>query len=112
MEGSRNSTRTIDDAGTGPHAARDRAFNAASPAVERLASGAHRAVDKVAGAATQVVNTLGVKGEQLKGVEGRVMDACRGSVREHPVASLGIALAAGFVLSRLLSSRSNGGPAA
>jgi ElaB/YqjD/DUF883 family membrane-anchored ribosome-binding protein len=41
-----------------------------------------------------------------------VMDACRGSVREHPVASLGIALAVGFVLSRLLRSRSNGDPAA
>lgn len=112
MEGSQNLTRTMDDAGVRPHPAMDRAFDAARPAVDRLASGAHNAVDKIAGAATQVVNTLGVKGEQLKGAEARVMDACRGSVREHPVASLGIALAVGFVLSRLLSSRSNGGPPA
>lgn len=112
MEGSRNLTRAIDDASAGPHPAMDRGFDAARPAIGRLASSVHEAVDKIAGAATQVVNTLGAKGEQLKGVEGRVMDACRGSVREHPVASLGIALAVGFVLSRLLRSRSNGDPAA
>jgi ElaB/YqjD/DUF883 family membrane-anchored ribosome-binding protein len=112
MEASRNLTRTSDDAGAGPDPATDRAFDAARPAVDRLASGAHNAVDRIAGAATQVVNTLGVKGEQLKGAEVRLMDACRGSVREHPVASLGIAVAVGFVLSRLLSSRSNSDPAA
>ena len=93
MEGSRNLTRTIDDAGAGPHPAIDRAFDAARPAVDRLAFGAHKAVDKIAGAATQAADALEVKGEQLKGVQVRVMDECRGYVREHPVASLGIALA-------------------
>ena len=112
MEVSRTLTRTIDDAGAGPHPAIERAPEAASTVVDRFASGSHRAVDKIAGVAAQAVNTLGVKGEELKGAQARVMDACRSSVREHPVASLGIALAAGFVLSRLLSSRSRSDPAA
>jgi ElaB/YqjD/DUF883 family membrane-anchored ribosome-binding protein len=31
------------------------------------------------------------------------MEQCRGYVRDNPIASLGIAIAAGFLLSRLLS---------
>ena len=84
MEAPSTSTRTIDDAGAGPHPAIARASDAASSAVDRFASGSHKAVDKIAGAAAQAVNTLGVKGEELKGVQVRVMDACRSSVREHP----------------------------
>ena len=105
MEASGTSTRTVDDASAGAHSAIDKVSDAARPAVDRLASGAHEAVDKIAGAAAQAADALGAKGEQLKGVQVRVMDACRGYVREHPVASLGIAVAVGFVLSRLLSSR-------
>jgi ElaB/YqjD/DUF883 family membrane-anchored ribosome-binding protein len=112
MEVPRTLTRTIDEAGAGPHPAIERASDAASAVVDRFASGTHRAVDKIADAAAQAVNTLGVKGEELKGAQVRVMDACRSSVREHPVASLAIALAAGFVLSRLMRSRSGSDPAA
>jgi ElaB/YqjD/DUF883 family membrane-anchored ribosome-binding protein len=112
MEVPRTLTRTIEDAAAGPHPVIERAPEAASTVVDRFASGTHRAVDKIADAAAQAVNTLGVKGEELKGAQVRVMDACRSSVREHPVTSLAIALAAGFVLSRLLRSRSNNDPAA
>jgi ElaB/YqjD/DUF883 family membrane-anchored ribosome-binding protein len=73
--------------------------------VDRLASGAHQAVDKIADAAGQAAETLGVKGEQLKNAQMQAMEQCRGYVRDHPVMSLGIAVAAGFLLSRLLSSR-------
>jgi len=105
MEASGTLTRTVDDASAGAHSAIDRVSDAARPAVDRLASGAHEAVDTIAGAAARAADALRVKGEQLKGVQVRVMDTGRGYVREHPVASLGIALAVGFVLGRLLSSR-------
>jgi ElaB/YqjD/DUF883 family membrane-anchored ribosome-binding protein len=105
MEASRTLTRTVDDASAGAHRAIDNVSDAARPAVDRLASGAHEAVDKIAGAAAQAADAFGAKGEQLKGVQVRVMDTGRAYVREHPVASLGIALAVGFVLSRLLSAR-------
>ena len=103
MEASRTITRTVDDASAGAHRAIDDVSDAARPAVDRLASGAHEAVDRIAGAAAQAADALGAKAEHLKGVQVRVMDAGRGYVREHPVASLGIALAVGFVLARLLA---------
>lgn len=80
--------------------------NTARPAVERVASGAHQAVDSIAGAANEAVESLSVKGGQLKEMQSRFLTSCSGYVQEHPVASLGIALATGFLLSRLLSSSS------
>ena len=98
-------TRTVDQATTGAHKAIDKASDAARPAVDRLASGAHQAVDKIAGAAAQAAETFDVKSEQLKDAQARLTENCSAYVRDHPMTSLGIALAAGFVLSRLLSSR-------
>jgi ElaB/YqjD/DUF883 family membrane-anchored ribosome-binding protein len=62
-------------------------------------------VDRVAGAATQAAETLGVKGEQIKTAQQKVVEGAREYMNEHPVATLGAAVAVGFVLSRLLSSR-------
>lgn len=104
-DGSRNMTRTVEQASTGAHDAINKVSDAARPAVDRFASGAHHAVDRIASAAGQAAETLGVKGEQLKKFQAQAIDQCRGYVRENPVASLGIAIAAGFLLSKLLSSR-------
>ena len=97
--------RTVDQATTGAHNAIDKASDAARPAVDRLASGAHQAVDKIAGAAAQAAETLDLKSEQLINAQTRLTENCREYVRDNPVISLGIAVAAGFLLSRLLSSR-------
>ena len=102
---SRTLTRTVDQASTGAHDMIDKVSDAARPVVDRIASGAHRAVDKIAGAAGQAAETLSVKGRQLKNAQVRGMEQCRGYVRENPVTALGIAVAAGFLLSRLLRFR-------
>lgn len=73
--------------------------------VNRLRSGAHDTVDKVADATTQAAEVLNQKGEQLKNAEQQFVENCRGYVHEKPVASLGIAVGVGFLLSRLLSGR-------
>lgn len=73
--------------------------------VNRLRSGAHEAVDKVANATTQAAEVLSQKGEQLKNVEQQFVEDCRGYIHENPLASLGIAVGTGFLLSRLLSGR-------
>ena len=104
-DGSRTLARTVDQASTGVHDAIDKVSDAARPVVDRIASGAHQAVDKIAGAAGQAAENLGVSGEQLKNAQMQAMEQCRVYVRDHPVASLGIAIAAGFLLSRLWSSR-------
>lgn len=97
--------RTVDQATSGAHKVIDKASDAARPAVDRLATGAHQAVDKIAGAATQAAATLDLKSEQIMDAQSRLTETCRDYVRDNPVTSLGIAVAAGFLLSRLLSSR-------
>jgi ElaB/YqjD/DUF883 family membrane-anchored ribosome-binding protein len=79
--------------------------DAARPAVDRMASSADAVVDKVAGVAVHVAESLDTKGDQLIGVEKKLAESARGYLRDHPLASLGIAVAAGYALSRLLSSR-------
>ncbi|MGZ8158784.1 MAG: DUF883 family protein [Methylobacter sp.] len=73
--------------------------------VNRLRSGAHEAVDKVADATTQVAEVLSQKGEQAINAEQHLVEKCRGYIEEKPLASIGIAVGAGFILSRLLSGR-------
>lgn len=104
-DGSRNLGRAVDQASSGAHDVIDEAARAARPAVARVATSAHRAVDKIASVAEQAADSLGVRSEQMMRLQGEAMDHVRGYVRQNPVASLGIALAAGYLLSKLLSSR-------
>ena len=73
--------------------------------IDNAANSAHEAVDKVASATNQAAEAIGEKGEQLKNAEQQLMEDCRGYVRDNPITSLGIAVAAGFLLSRVLSGR-------
>ena len=73
--------------------------------IDKASKSAHEAVDKVASATNQAAETLSEKGEQLKNAEQQLVENCRGYIRDNPVTSLGIAVAAGFLLSRLLSGR-------
>jgi len=62
-------------------------------------------VDKVADASHQAAENLEHKSEQLKHCEQRLLRNCQAYVRENPISSIGIAVAAGFLLSRLLNNR-------
>lgn len=96
--------RTVDQTATDAHNAIDEASDAVHPAIDHLAGGVHQAVDKIGAAAIQAAETLELKRQQLKDAQARVTENCREYVRENPVTSLGIAVAAGFLLSRLLSA--------
>jgi ElaB/YqjD/DUF883 family membrane-anchored ribosome-binding protein len=76
-----------------------------APVVDRVAAGAHEAVDKAASAANAAAKTLGKKSEEFKAVQDRYIDVCRNQVRDNPLAALGVAVAAGFVISLLFSRR-------
>lgn len=95
----------VDHASANAHEKIDRASAAVHPSVDRVAQGAHQAVDKLAGAATQASHQWDEKSEQMKDLQQKLTDDCRSYVREKPVASLAIAAAAGFLISRLLRSR-------
>ena len=76
-----------------------------APVVERVAAGAHEAVDKAASAAAAAAKVVEKKGGELMAAQERYIDGCRERVRDKPLAALGIALAAGFMLSFLLNRR-------
>jgi len=72
---------------------------------DKVSHSAHDAYDKIADATSQAAEALGEKGEQLKKTEQQLMKSCRGYISENPMTSVSIAVAAGFLLSRLLSRR-------
>ncbi len=73
--------------------------------IDNVSHSAHETVDKIANASNQAAEAIGEKRAQLKNAEQQLVENCRGYVRDNPVTSLGIAVAAGFLLSRLLSGR-------
>jgi len=73
--------------------------------IDKASHSAHEVVDKIASVTSQAAEAMGEKGDQLKSAEQRMMNQCRGYVHDNPITSLGIAVAAGFLLSRLLSGR-------
>lgn len=73
--------------------------------IDKATNYAHEAVDKMAQVTNQAADAIDEKGLQLKNAEQRLIKNCQGYVRDNPVTSLGIAVAAGFILSRLLSGR-------
>ena len=73
--------------------------------IDKAANSAHEAIDKATRATNQATEALDKKSEQLKNAEQQIVEDCRVYVRDNPIASLGIAVAAGFLLSRVLSGR-------
>lgn len=73
--------------------------------VNKASSFAHESVDKIADLSNQTIDAIEEHSQQLKDTEHRVIKNCQLYVRDNPVTSLGIAIASGFILSRLLSSR-------
>ena len=73
--------------------------------LDKASKSAHKAYDKLSDATSQAAESLGEKGEQLKKAEQQLMKSCRGYISDNPVTSVGIAVTAGFLLSRLLSRR-------
>ena len=69
--------------------------------IERASSSAHDAIDT----ASQYAERFGEKAEEWLELKDTWVEGAREYVREHPVAALGIAVAAGYVLSMLMRSR-------
>ena len=82
--------------------AADDAASKAKPAIDKVATMAHQAVDKAAGAAAPTAEWLASQAETLDATQKKlVADACN-YISANPLKAVGIALAAGFVLSRAL----------
>ncbi len=70
--------------------------------IDNVSQSAHETVDKIAHVSYQTAEVLGEKGKQLKTAEQELVESYRTYIRENPIRSVGIAVAAGFILSRLL----------
>lgn len=86
----------------GMHGSIEKLADAARPAADRLANAAQQAIDKAVVVATEASDKLSATSEQIQDLRQRAMEAARTQVRNKPMVAVGIALAAGFVLSRAL----------
>ncbi len=71
--------------------------------IDKASDYAHGAVDKIADMSYQAAEVIGEKGDQLRTAEQELVENYRNYIRECPIKSVGIAVAAGFLLSRLMS---------
>jgi len=82
--------------------AADEAARKAKPAIDRVAAMAHQAVDKATGAVAPTADWLSEQGESINATQKKlVADTCS-YVSANPLKALGIAVVAGFLLSRAI----------
>jgi ElaB/YqjD/DUF883 family membrane-anchored ribosome-binding protein len=79
----------------------DEAARKAGPVVDRIAKAAHQAVDSAASAAAPAADWIAEQGEHLNEAQKKLVDDLCKYVSANPMKSLGIALAAGFLISRM-----------
>lgn len=82
--------------------AADNAMRKATPAIDRVAQAAHQAVNKVADVAGPTADWLSERGDSLRATQRKVVADTGQYVAGNPWKSLGIALAAGFLISRFV----------
>jgi ElaB/YqjD/DUF883 family membrane-anchored ribosome-binding protein len=70
--------------------------------VERLSQTAHQAVDRAASAASAYAERFGDKGEELMQMPQDWLETAREYVRDNPLQAIGMAAAAGYLLSILM----------
>jgi ElaB/YqjD/DUF883 family membrane-anchored ribosome-binding protein len=73
--------------------------------IERVGESAHQAVDRVADTAAAYAERFNEKAEEWLEMKDNWVEGAREYVREHPIAALGMAVAAGYILSMLMRSR-------
>jgi ElaB/YqjD/DUF883 family membrane-anchored ribosome-binding protein len=73
--------------------------------VDRLSQTAHQAVDRAASAASAYAERFGEKSEEFMQMPQDWLETARDYVRENPMQAVGMAVAAGYLLSILMRSR-------
>ena len=82
------------------HGTVDHVAQGAHDAVDRIADKADPAIDRLRSAASDAQSTAYTKYDEL--INGQWVETVREEVRARPLAAVGIALAAGLLLSRLI----------
>ncbi|NML13551.1 hypothetical protein [Azohydromonas caseinilytica] len=103
LSGSGNSAMAQGTQGSG--ASMDRMVQSAHEAVDRLAEKAAPALERLRSTMGSATEKLPMSKDELSAMQEEWVTSLRDTVREHPIASLAVAAAAGVLLSRMLSSR-------
>ena len=77
----------------------------AEPTSNRAGASAAEGIQRAAESASQYAEQFGAKAEEWLEMKDTWVEGAREYVREHPIAALGMAAAAGYVLSMLMRSR-------
>lgn len=106
---SNNTEGTLNKASSSAHAvvnsiagAADEAVGKAKPAIDKVVIMAHEAVDKAAGAAAPTTDWLNEKCESINATQKQLVADTRSYVSANPLKAVGIAVVAGFLLSRIV----------
>jgi ElaB/YqjD/DUF883 family membrane-anchored ribosome-binding protein len=83
----------------------DRMVQSAHEAVDRFAEKAAPALEKLRSTMGSATEKLPMSKDELSAMQQEWTASLRDTVREHPLASLAVAAAAGVLISRMLSSR-------
>ena len=97
-----NGASKLDKASSALHTAIDEAARKAKPAIDRAATLAHDATDKLSSASSQTADWMSAKGESLSASQKKLVEDTCSYVSANPLKSLAMAVAAGYVLSKLL----------
>ncbi|WP_020485184.1 DUF883 family protein [Methylomonas sp. MK1] len=73
--------------------------------LDKASNYAHETYDKLADVAANTAETLAETRDELMDAEKKLMKNSRRYIRDNPITALGIAAAAGFLLSSLLRCR-------
>jgi ElaB/YqjD/DUF883 family membrane-anchored ribosome-binding protein len=98
-------SRHMGSAAAGVHEAVNSAAESARPTADRLRDSANQATDKLYSGATRAAEVIEAQSKKLKDGQVRFSESCRTHLREKPMASLGMAVAAGFVLALLFKRK-------
>ena len=82
--------------------AADEAARKAKPAIDKVAAIVHHAVDNAAGAAAPAADWLAEQGENVSAKQKKLVADTRSYVAANPLKAVGIAVVAGFLLSRII----------
>ena len=84
--------------------AADAAARKAKPAIDQVAAMAHQAVDRAAASAAPAVDWIGEQGESLNATQKKLITDISAYIAANPLMSVGVAVLAGFLISRMIRS--------
>jgi ElaB/YqjD/DUF883 family membrane-anchored ribosome-binding protein len=76
-----------------------------NPMASSNTTSTQKQIERIGEGAQEAIERLGEKAEEWLELKDTWVDGTREYVRAHPIAALGIAAAAGYVLSMLMRSR-------